>query len=63
MYVKDLQSGITSVEGEPKLEKETSATAMVDGKNLMGPVVGKYCMNLAIKVGWWLPAVHYEQSK
>jgi len=50
MYVKDLQSGITNGKGEPNVEKETSATAMVNGHNLMGPVVGKYCMNLAIKV-------------
>ena len=50
MYVKDLQTGIVQVEGDPQIEKETAATAMVDGKNLMGPVVGKFCMNLAIKV-------------
>jgi LDH2 family malate/lactate/ureidoglycolate dehydrogenase len=28
---------------------ETVATACVDGNNLLGPVVGKFCMNLAIK--------------
>jgi LDH2 family malate/lactate/ureidoglycolate dehydrogenase len=38
--------------------KETAATAYVDGQNGLGPVVGNYCMDLAIKkakgsgVGW-----------
>nr|XP_002127983.2 uncharacterized protein LOC100183774 isoform X2 [Ciona intestinalis] len=58
MYVKDLKTGICDVKGEPVVEKETVATAMVDGGNLLGPAVGKFCMNLAIKkaseagVGW-----------
>ena len=25
------------------------ATALVDGKNLLGPVVGNFCMDIAIK--------------
>ena len=50
MYVKDIQTGITNGDAEPITERETPATAMVDGKNVLGPVVGKYCMNLAIKV-------------
>ncbi|CAK8696629.1 unnamed protein product [Clavelina lepadiformis] len=60
MYVKDIQTGITNGDAEPITERETPATAMVDGKNVLGPVVGKYCMNLAIKkakecgVGWVL---------
>lgn len=58
MYVKDIQSGICAKDGEPVVEKESAATALVDGKNLLGPVVGNFCMNLAIKkakevgVGW-----------
>lgn len=58
MYVKDIQSGICAKDGEPVIEKESVATALVDGKNLLGPVVGNFCMNLAIKkakevgVGW-----------
>lgn len=50
--------GICAKDGEPVLEKETAATALVDGKNLLGPVVGNFCMNLAIKkakevgIGW-----------
>lgn len=58
MYVKDIQSGICAKEGEPVVEKESAATALVDGKNLLGPVVGNFCMDLAIKkakevgIGW-----------
>lgn len=58
MYVKDIQTGICAKDGEPVVEKESSATALVDGKNLLGPVVGNFCMNLAIKkakeagIGW-----------
>lgn len=38
--------------------QERGATAWVDGNNLLGPVVGNFCMDLAIKkakevgVGW-----------
>lgn len=58
MYVKDIQSGICAKDGEPVVEKESGATALVDGKNLLGPVVGNFCMDLAIKkakevgIGW-----------
>ncbi|CAN9499081.1 unnamed protein product [Ophioblennius macclurei] len=58
MYVKDIKSGICAKDGEPEVKKETAATALVDGKNLLGPVVGNFCMNLAIKkakdagIGW-----------
>ncbi|XP_067358244.1 uncharacterized oxidoreductase YjmC-like isoform X1 [Channa argus] len=58
MYVKDIQTGICEKYGEPLVEKESAATALVDGKNLLGPVVGNFCMTLAIKkakevgIGW-----------
>lgn len=58
MYVKDIKTGICAKDGEPVVEKESVATALVDGKNLLGPVVGNFCMNLAIKkakecgIGW-----------
>lgn len=58
MYVKDIQTGICAKDGEPVVEKESAATALVDGRNLLGPVVGNFCMNLAIKkakdvgIGW-----------
>lgn len=58
MYVRDIQTGSTVGDGQPVTLKESPATAHVDGKNNLGPVVGNYCMNLAIKkakecgVGW-----------
>lgn len=58
LYVKETQAGICAKEGEPVVEKESAATALVNGMNLLGPVVGNYCMNLALKkaqevgIGW-----------
>ncbi|XP_068595524.1 uncharacterized oxidoreductase YjmC-like isoform X2 [Brachionichthys hirsutus] len=58
MYVKDIESGICAKYGEPAVDKESVATALVNGNNLLGPVVGNFCMNLAIKkakevgIGW-----------
>lgn len=58
MYVKDIQTGICAKDGEPVIDKESPATALVNGKNLLGPVVGNFCMDLAIKkakevgIGW-----------
>ncbi|XP_059477786.1 uncharacterized oxidoreductase YjmC [Neocloeon triangulifer] len=58
MYVKDVQSGICDGGAEPAIIKQTAATALVDGKNGLGPVVGNFCMQLAINkaletgVGW-----------
>lgn len=58
MYVKDIESGITVSDMEPVIVKETAATALVNGKNTLGPVVGKLSMQTAIEkakqvgVGW-----------
>lgn len=58
MYVKDINEGICAKDGEPVVEKESPATALVDGRNLLGPVVGNFCMKLAIEkakdvgIGW-----------
>lgn len=48
-YVHDIKTGLTCSSGEPKIIKESSATALVDGMNLLGPVVGNFCMSIAIK--------------
>ena len=50
MYVNDLVSKIANAEGEPTVEKETVSTALVNGNNLLGPAIGKFCMRLAMKV-------------
>lgn len=58
MYVKDIESGVTVSDKEPVILKESLATAFVDGQNVLGPVVGNFCMDLAINkakrsgVGW-----------
>ncbi|PVD29463.1 hypothetical protein C0Q70_08714 [Pomacea canaliculata] len=49
MYVRDIQTGMTAHDKEPTIVKETAATALVEGNNVLGPVVGKYCTDLAIK--------------
>ena len=48
MYVHDIRSGITVSNTEPVILRETAATAHVDGNNVLGPVVGNFCMDLAI---------------
>jgi LDH2 family malate/lactate/ureidoglycolate dehydrogenase len=58
MYVHDIESGITVSDKEPVIAKETEATALVNGNNVLGPVVGDFAMGLAIQkahnvgVGW-----------
>ncbi|CAL1541557.1 unnamed protein product [Lymnaea stagnalis] len=58
MYVKDIQTKMCVSDKEPEIVKETVATAYVDGNNLLGPVVGKFCIDVAIKkakeagIGW-----------
>lgn len=49
MYVHDIASGITVSDREPHIINEKAATAYVDGCNLLGPVVGDFCMKLAIQ--------------
>ncbi|GMT01242.1 hypothetical protein PENTCL1PPCAC_23416, partial [Pristionchus entomophagus] len=58
IYVEDVATGATAKDGEPVILREKGATAWVDGANVLGPVVGNYCMRLAVKkakdfgVGW-----------
>ena len=49
IYTKDIQLKICKPEGNPAILNETAAIAHVDGNNLLGPVVGQFSMNLAIK--------------
>ncbi|KAJ8305519.1 hypothetical protein KUTeg_016064 [Tegillarca granosa] len=49
MYVHDVKTNITAINKEPITVKETSATALVDGNNVLGPVVGNYSIDLAIQ--------------
>lgn len=58
MYVKDVKSGICAGGAVPTIEKESVSTALVQGNNGLGPVVGNYCIDLAINkakqtgIGW-----------
>ena len=58
MYVRDLKTGLTASDDEPAIVNETVSTALVDGRNLLGAVVGNFCMQLAIQkakqtgIGW-----------
>ena len=58
MYIQDASSGICESNAEPEIINSKFATAFVDGKNSLGPVVGNFCMKLAIEkakqfgVGW-----------
>lgn len=58
MYIRDLKLKTCDGTAVPTILKETPATAWVDGNNGLGPVVGNFCMDIAIKkakncgVGW-----------
>lgn len=58
MYVRDVKSGICDGAAVPSIVKSSPATALVDGNNGLGPVVGNFCMDIATKkaretgVGW-----------
>ena len=49
MYIDDIKSGVIASTGEPEIVRQSPATAYVDGNNLLGPVVGNFCMRLAIE--------------
>ncbi|PSN55569.1 hypothetical protein C0J52_12121 [Blattella germanica] len=49
LYVADILDGTCSPTSKPKILNSTECSAWVDGQNALGPIVGKYCMNLAIK--------------
>ncbi|CAH8435091.1 unnamed protein product [Heterobilharzia americana] len=49
MYVRDIQKGVCDANSEPVIVKETVSTALVDGKNTLGPVVGNLAMKTAIQ--------------
>ncbi|PAA46757.1 hypothetical protein BOX15_Mlig000518g3, partial [Macrostomum lignano] len=62
VYVRDVRAGVTQGSGEPAILKETAGTAHVDGRHLLGVVVGEFCMDLAVAkarqcgVGWVVAA-------
>jgi LDH2 family malate/lactate/ureidoglycolate dehydrogenase len=54
MYVRDVKTGTTNASGEPSVIKESGATALVDGNNLLGSEFSIYTHLLIIHVKiWW----------
>lgn len=49
MYFRRLKNGCTSPTGKPKIIKDFGATAIINGNNAMGQVVGVHAMKLAIE--------------
>ncbi|KAG0713906.1 malate dehydrogenase [Chionoecetes opilio] len=58
MYVNDVKQKICNGGAVPSITKESVSTALVHGNNGLGPVVGNFCMDLAVKkaketgIGW-----------
>ncbi|XP_069681977.1 uncharacterized oxidoreductase YjmC-like isoform X2 [Periplaneta americana] len=58
LYIRDVKKKLCDPDAKPFILKETPSTAWVDGKGGFGPVVGNFCMELAIQkaknvgVGW-----------
>ncbi|XP_069165329.1 uncharacterized oxidoreductase YjmC isoform X1 [Procambarus clarkii] len=58
LYVNDVRASICEGGASPTIVKESASTALVEGNNGLGPVVGSFCMDLAITkaqatgVGW-----------
>lgn len=48
MYINDIQAKQCDPCAKPTIIKETVATALCDGNNGLGAVIGKLCMEIAI---------------
>ena len=49
LYCDELKRGAVDPHGKPEVVSDALAVALVDGHNAQGPVVGKFCMDLAIE--------------
>ncbi|XP_046814099.1 uncharacterized oxidoreductase YjmC-like [Vespa crabro] len=49
MYVNDIKNKIIDPVAKPNIVQDFKAIALVDGQNGLGQIIGKYCMELAIK--------------
>uniref|UniRef100_A0A0N5AEU5 Malate dehydrogenase n=1 Tax=Syphacia muris TaxID=451379 RepID=A0A0N5AEU5_9BILA len=58
MYMNDIKKRVCKGNGEPTIVSERLATGLVNGNDLLGPVVGNFCTDLAVKkakqcgIGW-----------
>lgn len=48
-YIKRIKDGVIKVENEPELIRDKKSCGIVDGKNTLGQIVGKFAMDIAIK--------------
>lgn len=48
MYINDIKKGVCDNKSQPEIVKETVSTAFVNGNNVLGPVVGNFCMEIVI---------------
>jgi len=49
MYVREIKNKLCNPAATPEVIKNSPSTAWVDGNNGLGPVVGNFCMDLAIE--------------
>ncbi|KAK0097507.1 hypothetical protein PV326_001429 [Microctonus aethiopoides] len=49
MYVNDIEGKLTDPHAKPEILTDFQAICLVDGKNGLGQVIGKFCMELAIE--------------
>ncbi|CAH0550469.1 unnamed protein product [Brassicogethes aeneus] len=49
MYLGEVSSGMCDGQAKPSILKETPATALIDGHNGLGHIIGKFAMEVAIK--------------
>ena len=49
LYVAELRHGVTNGRATPSIVRESASSALVDGNNGFGSVVGNFCMDLAIE--------------
>ena len=47
-YVKRIKDGVIDVSASPEIVRDNKSCVTIDGKNALGPIVGKYSMNQAI---------------
>ncbi|XP_063841979.1 uncharacterized oxidoreductase YjmC-like [Scylla paramamosain] len=52
LYVTELRHGVTDGRVTPTIVRESASSALVDGNNGFGSVVGNFCMDLAIEKAW-----------
>lgn len=48
-YHKNIMQKEIDIDSKPEIVKETAVSALIDGHNGMGQLIGHYCMELAIK--------------